>query len=292
MQRWLLEQGLLLLGDDRSYEAGVVLSALVARALQGSDVPPQGAERGGSPRDEAEEVERYRLASERISSVPGGRMPGTAAMHLLGGGPVAQMLVYHGFRGEHRCDELLRHLLPRRDVPPGARGLRRGCGGAPREDGARAARRRWPRRRGAGPPGRRGREQRAHHAGQLRGRAARREHPPGERAFLVIDAVTPTGLVHRWNCQEGSRFVRVEEGDRITAVNGIRGNSHAMLQECMQNKVLEILVEKRRPMQINIGHQQMQQAHSAPRQLPAGTAPLEDDAELLPPGAPRAAAHG
>jgi len=83
VQRLLLEQSLLLLGDDRSYESGVVMSAIVARALQVTKV---------------------------VQGPPG---PPTPSIERLGGGPVVQTLVNHASSGDERCSALMQHLLTR-----------------------------------------------------------------------------------------------------------------------------------------------------------------------------------
>jgi len=97
MQRLLVEQGLLLLGDDTSYESGVVMSALVARALQASRPPPAV-----------------------LMPTRGQRMASAAQTHFsverLGGGPAAQTLVENAQTGDERCKALLDHLFAR--LPP------------------------------------------------------------------------------------------------------------------------------------------------------------------------------
>jgi len=97
MQRLLVEQGLLLLGDDTSYETGVVMSALVARALQSSRPPPTALlpSRG----------QRVAAVAQTLLSVD-----------RLGGGPAAQTLVEHAQNGDERCKALLDHLFAR--LPP------------------------------------------------------------------------------------------------------------------------------------------------------------------------------
>jgi len=96
-QRLLVEQGLLLLGDDTSYESGVVMSALVSRALQASRPPPNALLPSRGQRRAA--VAQTLLFVEH-----------------LGGGPAAQNLVEHAASGDQRCKALLDHLFAR--LPP------------------------------------------------------------------------------------------------------------------------------------------------------------------------------
>jgi len=96
-QRLLVEQGLLLLGDDTSYESGVVMSALVSRALQAARPPPTALLPSRGQRRAA--MAQTLLSTER-----------------LGGGPAAQTLVELAASGDLRCKALLDHLFAR--LPP------------------------------------------------------------------------------------------------------------------------------------------------------------------------------
>lgn len=99
-QRLLLEQGLLLLGDDRSYESGVVMSAIVTRSLQVTQVPPPPRPPPSAPQP-----------------LVFGALP-QAVVELLGGGPGAQALVSRAHAGDTRCMALLGHVLSRLPPPP------------------------------------------------------------------------------------------------------------------------------------------------------------------------------
>jgi hypothetical protein len=93
MQQLLLEQGLLLLGDDRSHESAVVMSALVIQALQLAKPLPAPLPEGFSLAAEDEEV----LVA--------------AVEHA--GGAMGQILVDHTRGGNKRCMALVRHLMER-----------------------------------------------------------------------------------------------------------------------------------------------------------------------------------
>lgn len=100
MQQLLLEQGLLLLGDDRSHESAVVMSAVIMRALQTSSPlvapPPQ---------------EGLQLTAEDEEVFI------AADVDLLAAGAIGKVLVEHARGGDARCMALVHHLvkrLPRR----------------------------------------------------------------------------------------------------------------------------------------------------------------------------------
>eukprot|EP00929_Paragymnodinium_shiwhaense_P016396 TRINITY_DN124705_c0_g1_i1.p1 TRINITY_DN124705_c0_g1~~TRINITY_DN124705_c0_g1_i1.p1 ORF type:complete len:139 (-),score=51.40 TRINITY_DN124705_c0_g1_i1:155-571(-) len=58
---------------------------------------------------------------------------------------------------------------------------------------------------------------------------------------LLIDAVTG-GLVQAWN--EGNPNEQVKQGDRIVAVNGVRGDVMQLVDECKKNQVLTMKVKR------------------------------------------------
>lgn len=92
----LLEQGLLLLGDDKSYESAVVMSAVVMRALQASDAPSLQ-----TPPPPPPEVP---TGAEFLAEID---------VELLGGGHPSQMLISSARSGDARCLGLAGHLLQR-----------------------------------------------------------------------------------------------------------------------------------------------------------------------------------
>jgi len=124
-QRLLLEQGLLLLGDDRSYEAGVVVSAVIARALQMAKArwpPPPGphhaATEAARPRsDGGEAMEDLWTALAQIRSNFGFEQGANPQWRFVPPGPLPE-------GGQATEDMEVRHelfsvLLQRPD--PGAR---------------------------------------------------------------------------------------------------------------------------------------------------------------------------
>lgn len=97
VQKLLLEQGLLLLGDNTSYETGVVMSAVISRAVQNMKVPcvipiyPAGATELLCDHEELELVHP----------------------EALGGGAAVHMLLNRAFAGDARCAAMLVQLVSR-----------------------------------------------------------------------------------------------------------------------------------------------------------------------------------
>lgn len=62
-----------------------------------------------------------------------------------------------------------------------------------------------------------------------------------EGSVLIVDKVS-AGLMDEWNKANPSKVVR--RGDRFLAVNGQRGNSQRLTEECRSADVLEIVVQR------------------------------------------------
>lgn len=58
---------------------------------------------------------------------------------------------------------------------------------------------------------------------------------------LLVTAVTG-GLCEEWNNAHHGSDERVRPGDRIVVVNGIRSNTHLLLEECKKNQVLHMAI--------------------------------------------------
>lgn len=98
VQKLLLEQGLLLLGDNTSYETGVVMSAVISRAVQNMKVPcviPIYPAPG---------------ATELLCDHEGLELIHPEA---LGGGAAVHMLLNRAFAGDARCAAMLVQLVSR-----------------------------------------------------------------------------------------------------------------------------------------------------------------------------------
>eukprot|EP00931_Biecheleriopsis_adriatica_P104778 TRINITY_DN79407_c0_g1_i1.p1 TRINITY_DN79407_c0_g1~~TRINITY_DN79407_c0_g1_i1.p1 ORF type:complete len:829 (+),score=196.39 TRINITY_DN79407_c0_g1_i1:42-2528(+) len=101
VRKLLFDQGLLLLGDDSSYETGVIMSALILRTLQNTKVPclpPQPAAPGASA---------LLLPHEALKPLH---------PEALGGGAAVHMLLNRAFAGDARCGALLAHILTRTEA--------------------------------------------------------------------------------------------------------------------------------------------------------------------------------
>lgn len=61
-------------------------------------------------------------------------------------------------------------------------------------------------------------------------------------SILVVKEVTSGGLFQQWNDSHPSAALKV--GDRIVAVNGVRGNAVDMVAECEKNQMLEFAVQR------------------------------------------------
>jgi len=58
---------------------------------------------------------------------------------------------------------------------------------------------------------------------------------------LQVDAVTGD-LFQQWN--DNHPELAVKPGDRIVEVNGVRNDVHKLVEECGQNKMLELVVKR------------------------------------------------
>eukprot|EP00913_Durusdinium_trenchii_P001580 g1464.t1 len=105
VQKLLLEQGLLLLGDNTSYETGVVMSAVISRAVQNVKVPC---------------VLRLTPAAGATDLLLEGERLELIHPEALGGGTAIHMLLNRAFAGDARCAAMLAQLLSRMrgDAPP------------------------------------------------------------------------------------------------------------------------------------------------------------------------------
>jgi len=65
------------------------------------------------------------------------------------------------------------------------------------------------------------------------------DHADGKT--LSIDAVTG-GLAEKWNVENPGKVL--QQGDRIIEINGAAGDALLLMEECRQNKVLEMLVRQ------------------------------------------------
>mmetsp|Transcript_51632 Transcript_51632/g.167720 ORF Transcript_51632/g.167720 Transcript_51632/m.167720 type:complete len:1210 (-) Transcript_51632:251-3880(-) len=101
-QRLLLEQGLLLLGNDQSYEAGLVMGAVISRALQAIKVP-----RSHDAGALAERMEPLRPLLSAFSRLTG----------ALDDGVATRTLVARSSAGDRRCERFVQHLLTRVPAP-------------------------------------------------------------------------------------------------------------------------------------------------------------------------------
>jgi hypothetical protein len=61
-------------------------------------------------------------------------------------------------------------------------------------------------------------------------------------SILVVKEVTAGGLFQQWNDSHPSTVLKV--GDRIVAVNGVRGNAVGMVSECEKSQPLEFAVQR------------------------------------------------
>jgi hypothetical protein len=60
---------------------------------------------------------------------------------------------------------------------------------------------------------------------------------------LLITAVTG-GLCADWNSTHRGQDTHVKPGDRIVGVNGVRGDTHFLLEECKKNQVLNMAIQR------------------------------------------------
>jgi hypothetical protein len=60
---------------------------------------------------------------------------------------------------------------------------------------------------------------------------------------LVVSEVAAGGLLRRWN--DGHPGAALHVGDRIVAVNGVRGDAMGMMAECEKKRALEFAVQRR-----------------------------------------------
>eukprot|EP00746_Dinoflagellata_sp_MGD_P019478 gnl/MRDRNA2_/MRDRNA2_14528_c0_seq1.p1 gnl/MRDRNA2_/MRDRNA2_14528_c0~~gnl/MRDRNA2_/MRDRNA2_14528_c0_seq1.p1 ORF type:complete len:702 (+),score=92.44 gnl/MRDRNA2_/MRDRNA2_14528_c0_seq1:122-2227(+) len=93
MQQLLLEQGLLLLGDDHSFESAAVMSAIISRAIPAPGYCGPCRPRPGEP-----------YTAEMLAAMDA---------EYLGGGAASELLVEHGQAGSVRCLALMAHLITR-----------------------------------------------------------------------------------------------------------------------------------------------------------------------------------
>eukprot|EP00434_Breviolum_minutum_P036615 symbB.v1.2.032447.t1/scaffold3897.1/size48720/3 len=118
VQKLLLEQGLLLLGDNTSYETGVVMSAVISRAVQNMKVPCvipiYPAPGAGDLLYEHEsldlihpEVPMFRVLSSAFLTCQ------SSSLEALGGGAAVNMLLNRAFAGDARCGAMLAQLVSR-----------------------------------------------------------------------------------------------------------------------------------------------------------------------------------
>eukprot|EP00930_Biecheleria_cincta_P042825 TRINITY_DN29464_c0_g1_i1.p1 TRINITY_DN29464_c0_g1~~TRINITY_DN29464_c0_g1_i1.p1 ORF type:complete len:711 (-),score=126.36 TRINITY_DN29464_c0_g1_i1:86-2218(-) len=98
VQKILLEQGLLLMGDDKSYESSVIMSAIISRTVQNAKVPCL------PPRNAPPSSEALLLAGESLKPLH---------PEALGGGAAVHMLLNRAFAGDARCGALLVNLADR-----------------------------------------------------------------------------------------------------------------------------------------------------------------------------------
>lgn len=98
VQKLLLEQGLLLLGDNTSYETGVVMSAVISRAVQNMKVPCV------IPIYPAPGATELLCDHEELELVH---------PEALGGGAAVHMLLNRAFAGDSRCAAMLVQLVSR-----------------------------------------------------------------------------------------------------------------------------------------------------------------------------------